>query len=169
MDLLPILFMIQIVDQKGAGASIVFAWCTKTKTATIIKEYNPGCDRILAGLAAGIVEIGKHGSDYDLAARQELEEECHLSGGTWYRLLNDNVSIAMDKYVVTEIVAYLVIDPVKVDNPSPLDLEEDIEIVVGVTADEILEMIRGGDMNCIGGFASLLAIEKLRSLGEISQ
>jgi len=74
----------------------------------------------------------------------------------------------MDKYVVTEIVAYLVIDPVKVDNPSPLDLEEDIEIVVGVTADEILEMIRGGDMNCIGGFASLLAIEKLRSLGEIS-
>ena len=139
----------------------------KTKTATIVKEYNPGCDKILHGLAAGIVETDKHGSDYDVAARHELEEECHLSGGTWYRLLNDDVSIAMDKYVVTEIVAYLVIDPVKVSNPRPLDHEEDIQILPGVTVEEIMEIIRAGEMNCIGGFASLLAIEKLRSLGEI--
>lgn len=155
------------MDQKGAGASIVFAWDSKSKTATIIKEYNPGCDKILAGLAAGIVEVDKHGSDYDIAARHELEEECHLSGGTWYRLLNNDASIAMDKYVVTQIVAYLVIDPVKVEHPKPLDEEEDIEIVQGVRVEEIMEMIRAGEMNCIGGFASLLAIEKLRSLNEI--
>ena len=122
----------------------------------------------MSGLAAGIVEIDKHGADYDLAARHELEEECHLSGGKWFRLLNENASIAMDKYVVTEIVAYLVVDAEKVENPRPLDDEEEIEIVEGVTVDEIIEMIRSGEMNCIGGFASLLAIEKLRSLGEIS-
>lgn len=132
-----------------------------------MKEYNPGCDKILYGLAAGVVETDKHGSDFDVAARHELEEECHLSGGTWYRLLNGDKSIAMDKYVMTEIVAYLVVDAVKVTNPRPLDDEEEIEIIEGVTVDEILEMIRSGEMNCIGGFASLLAIEKLRNLGEI--
>lgn len=159
--------LLQIVDQRGAGASLVFAWNSKTKTATIIREYNPGCDKILNGIAAGLVEEDKHGSDYEVAARHELEEETNLSGGTWFRLLNDDKSIAMDKYTVTEAVAYLVIDAVKVDNPRPLDDEEDIEIIHGVTVDEIMEMIRAGEMNCIGGFASLLAIEKLRSLGEI--
>lgn len=151
----------------------MFAWNTHTKTATIIKEYNPGCDKILYGIAAGIVEtdIAKHGSDYDIAARHELEEETQLDGdtGTWYRLMNEDKSIAMDKYLVTEVVAYLVVDPVKVEERDvrPMDVEEDIEIVEGVTVVEILEMIRNGEMNCIGAFGCLLAIEKLRELGEI--
>eukprot|EP00557_Chaetoceros_sp_GSL56_P013784 CAMPEP_0176482878 /NCGR_PEP_ID=MMETSP0200_2-20121128/3617_1 /TAXON_ID=947934 /ORGANISM="Chaetoceros sp., Strain GSL56" /LENGTH=207 /DNA_ID=CAMNT_0017879237 /DNA_START=79 /DNA_END=699 /DNA_ORIENTATION=+ len=149
-----------VVDQKGSGASIVFAWNSKTKTATIVKEYNPGCDKILYGLAAGVVETDKHGSDFDLAARHELEEECHLSGGTWYRLLKEDKSIAMDKYVMTKIVAYLVVDANEVSKPRPLDDEEEIEIIEGVTVEEILEIIRRGEMNCIGGFASLLAFEK---------
>ncbi len=157
----------QIVDQRGVGAAIVFAWDSKTKTATIVKEYNPGPNKMLCGLAAGIVEKDKHNSDYRKAAGDELEEECHLSGGTWHRLLNEGASIAMDKYVVTEIVAYLVVDPVKVANPPPLDAEEEIEILDGVTVEEILELIRNGEMNCIGAFASLLAIEKLRELSEI--
>lgn len=127
----------------------------------------PGCDKVLNGLAAGIVEEDKHGACFDLAARQELEEECHLSGGKWYRLLDDQSSIAMDKYVVTEIVPFLVVDPEHVENPRPLDDEEEIEIVKGVTVEEIMEMIRRGEMNCIGAFASLLAIEKLRTIGEI--
>ena len=158
------------MDQKGAGAVIIFAWDSKTKTATIVREYNPGCHKILSGLAAGIVETDpeKHDSDFDLAAQQELEEECHLSGGTWYRLVQEGVSVPMDKYVVTEIVAYLVIDPVKVENPRPLDDEEDIEIVEGVTEQEIRTIIENGDMNLVGGWASMLALNKLRTLGEIS-
>ena len=74
----------------------------------------------------------------------------------------------MDKYVVTEITPYLVIDPVHVPDPRPLDDEEDIEIVTGVTAEEIVQMIREGDMNLVGGWGSFLALEKLRELGEIS-
>jgi hypothetical protein len=157
------------VDQKGAGAVIVFAWNSKTKTAVIIREYNPGCHKILSGLAAGIVEkdINKHNADFDLAARHELEEECHLAGGTWYRLCDEGVSVPMDKYVITEIGAYLVIDPVKVSNPRPLDDEEDIEILEGVSVERIMDMIRGGHMNLVGGWGCLLAIEKLRELGEI--
>lgn len=73
----------------------------------------------------------------------------------------------MDKYVVTEVVPYLVIDPEKVVNPRPLDEEEDIEILEGVSVDTILEMIRGGEMNLVGSWGCLLAIEKLRRIGEI--
>ena len=73
----------------------------------------------------------------------------------------------MDKYVVTEITPWLVIDPEHVLKPRPLDAEEDIVIIRGVTSEEIKETIREGDMNLVGAFASLLALEKLRSLGEI--
>lgn len=157
----------EINNQEGEGAVLIFAWDSETKTATLIREYQPGSNKILYGIAAGLVEADKHGSSYETAARHELEEETQLAGGTWYRLLNEKKSMLMDKYMMTEVVAYLVVDARKVDNPRPLDEEEDIEIVTGISVEEIMEMIKDGDMNCIGAFACLLAIEKLRELGEI--
>ncbi|KAL7533384.1 hypothetical protein ACHAWF_004474 [Thalassiosira exigua] len=182
-----------VIGQAHAAAVIVFAWNSKNKTATIVREYMPGPHRVMSGLAAGLVENGKHSSvegtgepDTLLAARYELEEECHLAGGTWYRLTEDGVSgqllkciniaysrfsihntVPMDKYAVTEITPYLVIDPHHVPDPRPLDDEEDIEIITGVSAGEILQMIREGDFNLVGGYGALLALEKLRELGEI--
>lgn len=147
----------------GEGAVLVFAWDTKTKTATMIREYMPASNKILWGLAAGLIE-DKHGQDTDIAARHELEEECHLKGGKWFPLLTKPA--AMDKYALTAIQCYLVIDPEPETNPKPLDEEEDIEIVSGVTIPEILGYIRDGEMNLVGGYGSLLAIEKLRELGE---
>ena len=73
----------------------------------------------------------------------------------------------MDKYVQTEIVPYLVVDPHHVTNPKPIDEEEDIEIVSGVSAEEIMQMVKKGDMNLVGGWGALLALAKLRELGEI--
>jgi hypothetical protein len=75
-----------IIDQNQGtcGAVIVFAWNSTSKTATIVREYMPGCHRILGGLAAGLVEEEKHTANLDLdngedrnlmAARCELEEE----------------------------------------------------------------------------------------------
>ena len=147
----------------GEGAVLVFAWDTKSKTATIIREYMPASNKILWGLAAGLIE-DKHGQDTEIAARHELEEECHLKGGKWIPLLTQPA--AMDKYALTTIQCYLVIDPEPEPNPKPLDEEEDIEIVSGVTIPEILGYIRDGEMNLVGGYGSLLAIEKLRELGE---
>jgi 8-oxo-dGTP pyrophosphatase MutT (NUDIX family) len=157
-----------VIDQTHStgGAVIIFAWNSTSKSATIIREYMPGCHRVLGGLAAGIVEE-KHGGSEEDAARHELEEECHLGGGTWYRLIDDGVSVPMDKYVQTEIVPYLVVDPHHVSNPRPIDDEEDIEIVSGVSADEIMQMVKKGDMNLVGGWGALLALDKLRELGEI--
>ena len=90
-----------------------------------------------------------------------------MAGGTWYRLTGEDVTVPMDKYVQTRITPYLVIDPVIVEDPRELDAEEEIEIVRGVSADEILDMVRGGDMSLVGAWASLLALQKLRDLDEI--
>lgn len=158
----------EVIDQTHStgGAVIIFAWNSTSKSATIIREYMPGCHRVLGGLAAGLVEE-KHGGSEEAAARHELEEECHLAGGTWYRLIDDGVSVPMDKYVQTEIVPYLVVDPHHVPNPRPIDDEEDIEIVSDVSAEEIMQMVKKGDMNLVGGWGALLALVKLRELGEI--
>ena len=147
----------------GEGAVLVFAWDTKSKTATMIREYMPASHKVLWGIAAGLIE-DKHQHDSELAARHELEEECHLKGGKWIPLLTQPA--AMDKYATTTIQCYLVIDPVPEENPKPLDDEEDIEIVSGVTIPEILEYIQNGEMNLVGGYGSLLAIQKLQELGE---
>jgi 8-oxo-dGTP pyrophosphatase MutT (NUDIX family) len=155
----------EVVGQKGSGAAIVFAWDSSTKTATLCREYHPGPNQILCGLAAGIIE-DKHDADPRTAAEHELEEEVHLSGGTWHSLLES--PLAMDKYATTRVHAYLVIDAQRVANPRPLDDEEEIEILTNVSVDEIKRMIRQGEMNIVGGWAALLAIEKLRDLGEIS-
>jgi hypothetical protein len=153
-----------VVGQKGAdGAAIIFAWDSQTKTATMLREYNPGPHRVLCGLAAGLIEE-KHGNP-KIAAACELEEEVHLAGGTWYELTKS--PLAMDKYATTMIHAFLVIDPEHVENPQPLDDEEEIEILRHVTVDEIRNMIREGDMNVVGSWAALLGLEKLRELGEI--
>mmetsp|Transcript_36131 Transcript_36131/g.66665 ORF Transcript_36131/g.66665 Transcript_36131/m.66665 type:complete len:127 (-) Transcript_36131:70-450(-) len=119
-------------------------------------------------ITPGIIETcpNKHDSDPFIAARHELEEECHLSGGTWHRLTEEGCTVAMDKYNASMITAYLVLDANHVDDPRPLDEEEDIEIVRGVPAEDILDMVRRGEFNIVGSFGALLAIEKLRELGE---
>jgi len=57
-------------------------------------------------------------------------------------------------------------DSLNVTNSLLLFQEEDIEIISGVTIPEILQWIRNGEMNLVGGYGCLLAIEKLRELGE---
>ena len=90
-----------------------------------------------------------------------------MGGGTWYQLTKPGIAIAMDKYVQSKVTPYLVLDAHVVENPRPLDAEEDIEIIRGVTVEEIKEMIEGGDMNLVGSWASLLALQKLKELNEI--
>lgn len=150
--------------KSGDGAVLIFAWDTKTKTVTMIREYMPASHKILWGLAAGLIEK-KHGEDPSVAAQHELEEECHLTGGTWIPL--SKAPSAMDKYALTSVAAYLVLDAQPATNPKPLDEEEDIEIVPGVTIDEIMEYITAGEMNLVSGWGCLLAIAKLREIGEL--
>jgi hypothetical protein len=174
----------EIVAQKGTDqAVLVFCWNTATKRATLIREYMPSTHCRMMGLAAGMVEDDKHGNggdgisdetigDYEddmrlTAAKHELEEECRLVGGKWMRLTEHGV--VMDKYSTTRLSVYLVLDPEPVheDDAKPRDVEEDIQVVPGVSIDDIRGMIVTGRMTVVGGWASLLALQKLRELGEI--
>ena len=56
----------------GGSAVLIFAWDTKSRTCTLIREYMPGSNDIHWGLAAGLVE-DKHNHNIEEAARQELE------------------------------------------------------------------------------------------------
>ena len=136
----------------------------------------PGSNSMKAGLAAGLVESkhstavendgeGGPGDDPKLtAAKHELEEECQLVGGEWIKLTGDTL---LDKYSTTQATVYLNLNASITNNPKPLDAEEDITVMPNVTIAEILGMIVKGEMNCVGGWASLIAIERLRELGEI--
>ena len=137
----------------------------------------PGANALKAGIAAGLVE-DKHTTngdsddgdetEYDpklAAAKCELEEECHLVGGTWIQLTDDTI---MDKYATTLVTVYLNLNAETAVNPKPLDAEEEISIVPNVTIPEILDMIAKGEMNVVGGWACMVAIQRLRELGEIA-
>ena len=102
------------------------------------------------------------------AAQHELEEECRLQGGTWIRLTHTN--IAMDKYSTTGLHVYLVLDPhpIDVQKAKPRDVtEEGMTVHAGITVRQIEHLIVNGDMTVVGGWASLLALHKLREMGEI--
>lgn len=155
-----------VVGQAGSNrAVLIFAFNTQTKTATLVREYMPGANQMKYGVAAGLVEK-KHVIEGDedpkmIAARHELEEECHLVGGTWIQLTNDTI---MDKYATTVVNVYLVLDAEEAIDPKPLDEEEDIEIISNVSIPDILAMIADGEMNVVGGWASLVAIQKLQEM-----
>jgi len=168
----------EVVGQGGLDAAVtIFVWNSTSKTATLIQEYHPGPHELLFGCAAGLIEA-KHGHDNDddndetfslmaqRAAEHELEEECQVAGGTWYELTSQ--PLAMDKYATTKIKSYLVVDPETVDDPRPLDDEEDINIVVGVSVKDVLRLVRDGRMSIVGACTVLLALEKLRELKEVA-
>lgn len=161
----------EIVAQRGSDrAVLVFVWNTRTQTATLVREYMPALHQRVLGLAAGMVEEkhqdGNGPRDAQrTAAEQELEEECRRKGGTWYRLTEEDST--MDKYCSTKLGVYLVIDPIPVSQEEALPrdaTEEGMEVVTGITIPELLDLIYNGKLTVVGGWASLLAITKLRAM-----
>jgi ADP-ribose pyrophosphatase YjhB (NUDIX family) len=157
------------VHRRTDHAVLIFVWNRTTKTTTLIREYMPSVHRKMYGLAAGMVEADKHDNTPLTAARHELAEECRLQGGEWIRLTG--VPVTMDKYSTTALTVYLVLDPEPVEqqNEQPRDdTEEGMEVVPNVTVDELLQRItNSADMTVVGSWASLLALGKLRELGEL--
>ena len=165
----------EIVAQRGTDqAVLVFVWDSRTKTATLIREYMPACHQRVLGLAAGMVELKHESQDHNskdarlVAAEHELEEECRMRGGTWYKVTEQDST--MDKYSTTKLGVYLVIDPEPVPAEEALprdDTEEGMEVVKGVTIQKIMALIASGQLTVVGGWACLLAINKLKEIGEV--
>ena len=161
----------EIVTQNGTDqAVLIFVWDSTTKTTTMVKEFMPASDGMKIGLAAGMVD-DKHsneGGDSILVAAQfELEEECRLTGGKWYQLV---ANVLMDKYSTTRLSVYLVIDPISVElgmARSRDELEEGMQVLPHVPIGQLLEWIDGGHMTVVGSWACLLALRRLKEIGEI--
>ena len=170
-------------------AVLIFVWHRKTQTTSLIREYMPSVHRKMFGVAAGMVEGDKHQpslwkhpvtgfhdtnmSIQEVAARCELEEECRLRDGEWFRLTPEPV--VMDKYSMTGLTVFLVIDPISVgmeDGTNGTELqrdksEEGMDIVSAVTLHQLFQLIGNSELTAIGSWACLLAIHHLRILGEI--
>lgn len=150
------------VLSQGHPSILVFVWDTKTKTTTLIKEYQPGPNSVLYGTVAGMYESNKHDSPLQ-CAQYELEEEAHLTSNTWIPLLQDaELAIPFDKYSDNKFYMYLALDCSKVPNPRSLDEAEYIVIENSVTYLKLLDIIKSGKMNVASSFAALLALQKLK-------
>ena len=98
-------------------------------------------------------------------AAYELEEEAHLSAGTFIPLLTGDGSVPFEKYADQFLHPYLALDCSEVLNPKPIDDEEFIVIHPRVTYRQIMDLIAHGKMNTLSAYTSLLAFQKLRELG----
>jgi 8-oxo-dGTP pyrophosphatase MutT (NUDIX family) len=182
-----------LTEQSGAShrAVLVLAWDRSTQTCTLIREYMPSRHRLVTGLAAGMVEFhDEHGEGggsnatstntnglldplgaVEDSARRELAEECRLEGGTWHALTPAE-GVVMDKYCTTRLHAYLVIDAAPMNETAHQvhhrdDAEEGMQVLSGVSMEQLQEWIDEGELTMVGSWGAMLAIEKLRSLQEI--
>lgn len=136
----------------------------RTQTFTLVREYNPAHGRYVYSFPQGMVERSKHHS-IQAAAAAELEEEAHLKCRRWTSLLTDHSpGVPQDKYQREVVFFYLCADAVAVENAAHLDNEEDIEIVRGVTVDQVRRLCQAGALQSNNIAAGLMAVEYLRNL-----
>lgn len=101
---------------------------------------------------------------------EQLEEEAHLQGGTWYPLCEDeDTSVNADKYSTNEFFCWLVVDPEVTATPRAMDDAEFIEIERGITMEGAMTMLSRGEMSVVSAFVVLMGARKLRQLGLLSQ
>lgn len=107
------------------------------------------------------MELGKHSSSLEGAAA-ELEEEARIRCEAWVDLL-DGRTVPQDKYQRESVWFYLCTEAVKVVGGRERDREEDMDVVEGVTARQVGELVREGVMQSNQVAAALLALDTLRA------
>jgi hypothetical protein len=177
------------ITSQGNPSVVVFNWCSKTNTTTLIQEYHPGIEKVMFGTVAGnintlssfsvfyqqllllgVYEVDKKHSSALEAAQFELEEEAHLktSNEKWFPLLEDETySTSVEKYSDNRLYMYLALDCDEVTNPKPMDDEEFITIHRGVTYKELMHLLNTGQLNLPSSFTVLMGLRKLQELGYV--
>jgi ADP-ribose pyrophosphatase len=134
-------------------AAIIFP-LTKEGEIILVRQFRPPLERMELGLPAGLVEPGeKPGA----AARRELLEETGYAGGEWEPLgsLASSPSLK-DNW------AYLFLARGVAETSAPDPDEHELVEVVRVPVEDILGLIRGGQIVSSSGVAAImLALERL--------
>ncbi len=141
---------------------VIFPFDSRTGTCSLIREYCPGVHDVKSGIPGGLYEERKH-QDLLSAARDELNEEAGLMGGTWFALAPEGVP--QDKYSRNRLHPYLVIDSTIDPDPRGQDDTERIEVEHGVPLEEAKRRLLAGDMPAPAAMVTLMALDKLRELG----
>jgi 8-oxo-dGTP pyrophosphatase MutT (NUDIX family) len=134
-------------------AAIIFP-LTKEGEVILVRQFRPPLERMELGLPAGLVEPGEKS---EAAARRELLEETGYAGGEWEPLgsLASSPSLK-DNW------AYLFLARGVEETSAPDPDEHELVEVVRVPVDDILGLIRGGQIVSSSGVAAImLALERL--------
>ncbi len=134
-------------------AAIIFP-LTKEGEVILVRQFRPPLERMELGLPAGLVEPSEKP---EAAARRELLEETGYAGGEWEPLgsLASSPSLK-DNW------AYLFLARGVEETSAPDPDEHELVEVVRVSVEDILGLIRGGQIVSSSGVAAImLALERL--------
>ena len=105
----------------------------------------PHAARVLT-LPTGSLDARKHSSLLD-AAKAELSEEAHLTGGTWHSLLPEgHPGVLESKWCRNRFTPFLCIDPTLDHAPGARDAEEDIELLHEWSLPKLREAMANGEL-----------------------
>jgi chorismate-pyruvate lyase len=148
-----------VVSQGGDDAVLVLAWDPASETATLVREYHPGTHEVRVGVVGGLLEHRRHADAAD-AARAELAEEARLAGGDLVPLTAPG-GAPVDKYSDAVFHCFVAVGatPIAAEDVPERDAEEEgLEVVTGVSRDELLRMAESGELNVSSAWAALLAV-----------
>lgn len=154
--------------KEGKGSVTVFAFNRRDRTATLVREFHPGAETLQLGTINGMFEADKHATPLQ-CAQMELEEEAQLrcsDDGHWIPLYDTATrGICMDKYSDNFVRPFLALDAEHVPDARPPDDTEFISVVDGLGYDDVMRLVRRGEINVASSHCVLLAYRKLEDMG----
>ncbi|KAH8913598.1 hypothetical protein BT69DRAFT_1358979 [Atractiella rhizophila] len=149
--------------------TVVFPFHSASKTVTMIREYAQGTNTFHISFPSGSVDWKKHTSA-EHGARNELNEEARLEGGTWILLVDEKDEWLPElKWSTNRFIPYLVIDPLPSSSPLPQDDEELIEPIHNVTFEQFKQFLRNGQVMGPSAQTFLIAVERLKEMGLVTK
>ena len=134
-------------------AAIIFP-LTKEGEVILVRQFRPPLERMELGLPAGLVEPGEKP---EAAARRELLEETGYAGGEW-----ESLGSLASSPSLKDNWAYLFLARGVEETSAPDPDEHELVEVVQVSVEDILGLIRGGQIVSSSGVAAImLALERL--------
>jgi 8-oxo-dGTP pyrophosphatase MutT (NUDIX family) len=134
-------------------AAIIFP-LTKEGGVILVRQFRPPLERMELGLPAGLVEPGEKP---EAAARRELLEETGYAGGEW-----ESLGSLASSPSLKDNWAYLFLARGVEETSAPDPDEHELVEVVRVSVEDILGLIRGGQIVSSSGVAAImLALERL--------
>ena len=133
----------------------------QTQTFTLIREYNIAHTKFVYAFPQGQFERAKHAS-FVIGAIREMEEEARLTCDE-KDMLQLGSGVPQDKYQ-RESVYYFLCTKTKPSGNAERDEEEDIDIVPGVTVDQLRAVSMGGRLQSNNVAGAYMGMDKLKRM-----